>query len=89
MLEELDICFGIFSYLEGEDAKSCMHTLNLQEQYEIGIEAGKELSRIHLHPAPKHIKSWQERIIHKHKRYLEEYKNCGIKIKNDDKIWHL
>ena len=86
MIEESGICYSVFSYLEGEDAKSMLPTLNKLEQYEIGIEAGKELSRIHLHPAPSSIRSWQERIIHKHKRYLEGYKKCGIKIKNDDQI---
>lgn len=86
IVEELSICFCIFSYLEGEDAKDAIHTLNIQEQYEIGIEAGKDLSRIHLHPAPNNIRNWQERIINKHNRYLDEYKKCGIKIKNDDKV---
>lgn len=86
MLKELGVCYSIFSYMEGEDAKSSIQSFKEREQYEIGIEAGKDLARIHLHPAPVTIKSWYERSIQKHNRYLMEYKKCGIKINHDEKI---
>jgi len=86
ILEDLSVCYNIYSYIDGEDAKESMSSLTEQEQYEIGIEAGRDLSRIHLHPAPSTIKHWNERAMQKHYRYLDEYKNCGIKIDNDDKV---
>ena len=60
--------------------------LNEREQYEIGVEAGKDLARIHLQPAPLEVKNWNERSIQKHNRYLKEYKKSGIKINKEDKI---
>ena len=35
MIEELGICYSIVSYIEGDDAKSLLGTLNEREQYEI------------------------------------------------------
>lgn len=86
LFKDLGFCYSIYSYIEGEDAKSSIRSLKEEEQYEIGLEAGKDLSRIHLHPAPSNIRSWYERTIQKHNRYVEEYKKYGIKIKNEDKV---
>ncbi|MEI4770052.1 aminoglycoside phosphotransferase family protein [Psychrobacillus sp. FJAT-51614] len=86
VLEDLGICYNIYSYMEGKDVKESIPSLTEQEQYEIGIEAGRDLARIHLHPAPSTIKPWYERAVQKHYRYLDAYKNCGIKIEHDDKI---
>ncbi|MGW5953352.1 aminoglycoside phosphotransferase family protein [Bacillus mycoides] len=85
MLEE-GVCYSIFSYLEGEDAKKLLPTYSPKEQYDIGIEAGKDLAKMHTYEAPKDILPWYERAMKKHRKYLEAYKTCGIKIKNDDKI---
>ncbi|WP_249670954.1 aminoglycoside phosphotransferase family protein [Bacillus thuringiensis] len=86
ILEEEGVCYSIFSYLEGEDAKRLFSTYSPKEQYDIGIEAGKDLAKMHTLEAPKNILPWYERAIKKHRKYLEAYKTCGIKIENDDKI---
>ncbi|MED2605015.1 aminoglycoside phosphotransferase family protein, partial [Bacillus thuringiensis] len=54
--------------------------------YDIGIEAGKDLAKMHTYEAPNDILPWHERAMKKHSKYVEAYKTCGIKIKNDDKI---
>ena len=64
----------------------CYLHIRQGEQYNIGIEAGKDLATMHTHEAPKDILPWYERAMKKHRKYLEAYKTCGIKIKNDDKI---
>ncbi|AFQ25900.1 phosphotransferase [Bacillus thuringiensis] len=86
ILEEEGVCYSIFSYLEGEDAKRLLSTYSPKEQYDIGIEAGKDLAKMHTLEAPKNILPWYERAMKKHRKYLEAYKTCGIKIENDDKI---
>ena len=49
ILEDESVCYSIFSYLEGEDAKKLLPTYSSKEQYEIGIEAGKDLAKcIHM-----------------------------------------
>ncbi|MDG0959980.1 phosphotransferase, partial [Bacillus paranthracis] len=52
LLAEEGLCYGIFSYLEGEDAKKLLPTYSPKEQYEIGIEAGKDLAKMHTYEAP-------------------------------------
>ncbi|MBJ7992911.1 aminoglycoside phosphotransferase family protein [Bacillus mycoides] len=86
LLEEDGLCYSIFSYIEGEDAKKLLPTYTPKEQYDIGIEAGKDLAKMHTYEAPKDLLPWYERAMRKHSKYLEVYKTCGIKIKNDDKI---
>ncbi|MGG0155026.1 aminoglycoside phosphotransferase family protein [Bacillus mycoides] len=86
ILEEEGLCYSVFSYLEGEDAKKLLPTYTPKEQYEIGIEAGKDLAKMHIYEAPKEIHPWYERAMKKHYKYLEAYKTCGIKIKNDNQI---
>ncbi len=81
LLAEEGLCYGIFSYLEGEDAKKLLPTYSPKEQYDIGIEAGKDLAKMHTYEAPNNILPWYERAMKKHSKYLEAYKTCGINIK--------
>lgn len=85
-LYELNSCYIIYSYIDGVDVKDVLHNLTEKEQYKIGTEAGRQLSCMHLLEASPTLKSWYERAMAKHYRYLEAYKSCGIKIENDDKI---
>ncbi|MBK3493864.1 aminoglycoside phosphotransferase family protein [Viridibacillus sp. YIM B01967] len=85
-LDELNASYSIYSYIDGVDVKETLQNLTEKEQYKIGIEAGIQLSRMHLLEASSSLKPWYERAMKKHYRYLEAYKSCGIKIKNDDKI---
>ncbi|MBJ8030395.1 aminoglycoside phosphotransferase family protein [Bacillus cereus group sp. N21] len=86
VFEDIGICYNLYSYIKGKDAKILLPKYTNEEQYKIGIEAGKDLAKMHLYKAPSTIEPWDERAMQKHYRYLEEYKNCGIKIKNDEKI---
>ncbi|WHY56016.1 aminoglycoside phosphotransferase family protein [Peribacillus simplex] len=86
IIEALNAGYNIYSYIDGVDAKEAIHTLKEEEQYKIGMEAGIQLSRMHLYEAPSTVKAWYDLVMDKHYRYLNAYKSCGIKIKNDEKI---
>ncbi|MFJ7310750.1 aminoglycoside phosphotransferase family protein [Peribacillus frigoritolerans] len=86
IIDELNSCYNIYSYIDGIDAKEAIHTLTVEEQYKIGMEAGRQLSRMHLYEAPSTVNTWYDRAMDKHYRYLSAYQSCGIKIKNDEKI---
>jgi aminoglycoside phosphotransferase (APT) family kinase protein len=86
ILDELNSCYNIYSYIDGVDVKEALHILTEKEQYKIGVDAGIELSRMHLLEASSSLKPWYERAMAKHYRYLDAYKSCGIKLKNDEKI---
>lgn len=86
MIEDLSLCYTIYSYIEGKDAKDILHTLTPEEQYKLGTEAGIQLFRMHKYEAPSPMNTWYERAMAKHYRYLNAYKTSGIKIKKDEKI---
>lgn len=78
--------YMITSYIEGNDAEDEISKYSDQEQYNIGIDAGKELRKMHQLSAPDHISSWYSRKVEKHKKYIDAYLACEVKVKNDYKI---
>lgn len=81
--------YMITSYIEGKDAGDEIGKYSAQEQFNIGLEAGKELRKIHHFSAPSHIVSWHLRKEKKHKNYINDYLACGIKVENDQKIMNF
>lgn len=78
--------YMIVTYIEGNDAGTDILKVSKEEQFSIGYRAGMELRKMHQLAAPKHIESWYIRKVEKHKRYMEAYLSCGVKIKQDEKI---
>ncbi|MBS4192113.1 phosphotransferase [Bacillus sp. FJAT-49705] len=85
-VDELGICYYVLSYIEGEDARDLLPSYSSKEQYEIGLEAGKDLAKIHLVKASPLYDPWYDRIMKKYTNYVEAYHSCGIKIEGDSKI---
>ncbi|WP_342560727.1 aminoglycoside phosphotransferase family protein [Psychrobacillus sp. FSL W7-1457] len=88
-IDELGLCYNIMTYIEGEEAKDYLPYLSEQQQYELGKEAGKELFRIHMLPAPLNLESWHIRSIKKHNRYLEQYKSYNLSFENMERVIHF
>jgi aminoglycoside phosphotransferase (APT) family kinase protein len=86
VIEDANLCYMVLHFLEGEDAEQLLPTYTEEEQYQIGLEAGKELRKMHMYSAPLHIASWNLRQLEKCQRYVDAYKQCGISIKNDEQI---
>lgn len=82
----LGIAYMILSYIEGNDAADELPKLAEHEQYRIGVEAGKELFKMHQWRAPDSMPSWYDSKRNKHTRYLEQYSSCGVRVRNDAKI---
>ena len=78
--------YMVTTYLEGLDAEEMLPSLPESAQYQIGVDAGKELLKIHNFKAPEHLESWYERKRRKHQFYIHDYKLCGMKIDQDEKI---
>lgn len=78
--------YMITSYIEGKDAEDEISKYSDQEQYNTGIDAGKELRKMHQLSAPDYISSWYSRKVEKHKKYIDAYLECEVKVKNDHKI---
>jgi aminoglycoside phosphotransferase (APT) family kinase protein len=84
-IKSLDICYMILRYVKGDDASEALPSLSYDEQYQIGFEAGQELRLMHGLIAPN-SESWYERRISKHNRQYEIYRNCGVKLPEENSI---
>lgn len=78
--------YMLISYIEGNDAADELPRYAVNDQFKIGIDAGIELKKMHQYNAPKHVSSWYERKVNKHRRCMDQYMNCGVRVRNDDKI---
>jgi aminoglycoside phosphotransferase (APT) family kinase protein len=85
-IDSLDICYMLLSYVEGEDAFDILPSLSEEEQYQIGLQAGIELRIMHDIPAPHIDEDWYEKRFSKHLRQYETYRNCGVKLAEEDAI---
>lgn len=83
ILEDLGIGFMVLSFIEGDDAAEVLSKLSLTEQFHIGVEAGRELQKIHNYIAPNNITPWYERKLKKHNEYLNKYFQLDVRIKKD------
>lgn len=81
--------YMITSYIEGKDAEDEISKYSDQEQFNIGIEAGKELRKMHRISAPDYIPSWYSRKVEKHRKYIDAYLACEIEVNNDHKIMNF
>lgn len=78
--------YMITSFLEGIDAQDELPNYADEDHYIIGFQAGQELRKMHLFEAPNHISSWYSRKLEKHKKYIDAYLECQVRIKNDEQI---
>ena len=78
--------YSLLTWIEGEDAREILVTLDKQKQYKLGIEAGNLLREIHRIPAPISQENWATRFNHKANRKIEAYKKCPIKVDGMEKM---
>lgn len=84
--EDFHICYYVLSYIEGADAAESLVDCSADEQYEIGLQAGRDLHTMHKFQAPKELGTWYERAIRKHRNYVAAYKDIGITLRHADRI---
>jgi len=71
-------CFTLLEYIAGEDAETALPRLPERAQYEIGLQAGRELYRIHQLEGKETSQEWFERRLRKRRRYIERAKELGL-----------
>jgi len=76
----------VTSYVEGKDAEEAITQYAEDVQFQIGVEAGMEIRKVHQLAAPSHMERWATRKAEKHQRYIDAYHECGIRIPYDTDI---
>ncbi len=74
----------LYEWLEGEDLETIIKDLTVKEQYNLGIEAGNIQKYIHSHEGNNC--DWYDKYSKKIFRIIDAYRNCGIKMPEDDII---
>lgn len=77
-----DGVYMVQSWIEGTDARELLPTLTEKQAYDLGVEAGQILKKIHTIPAPEEIEDWEIFFNRKMDRKIEMYKNCPLKYEN-------
>ena len=81
-----DKVYIILSYLEGVDAKEVVSKLSNIEAYNLGVEAGKTLQKLHAISIPIQEKTWWEKYQLKMYRKIDNLNNCEYKIPMQNEV---
>ncbi|MBN1433093.1 MAG: aminoglycoside phosphotransferase family protein [Methanomicrobiaceae archaeon] len=71
-------CYMVLEYIEGSDLEDELPSLSEEEQYELGLQAGRELLNLHRLDAPVLPAPWHERYSLKYARKCQRFDEWGI-----------
>ena len=71
-------CYMILEYMQGTDLEEEIPLLGEKEQYELGLQAGRELLNLHRLDAPPLPAKWHERYSRKYARKCAMLDESGI-----------
>lgn len=78
----------LYKWIEGHEAKEILPTLTFEEQYELGLEAGRILKAIHTIPGANQF-GWRDFFLKKIERKKSMYLNCEYKYDNDQCLFNV
>ncbi|MNO52825.1 Phosphotransferase enzyme family protein [compost metagenome] len=78
--------YSLFTWVEGEDAREIIPLLSMEDQYRLGVDAGKALRLIHEMDGEHYHSSWADYYNAKIDRYIQNYQTCGIHIEGAEEI---
>jgi aminoglycoside phosphotransferase (APT) family kinase protein len=83
-LPNSNIGYMLLTFIDGEEATDILPAYSPSIQRAIGLEAGRELAKMHRWHAPVSTATWHERKLAKHKRYMEHYLKGEARLKGDE-----
>jgi aminoglycoside phosphotransferase (APT) family kinase protein len=81
--EEQQVCYTIMSYLNGVSGDISIPYKSIEEQYSLGLLAGRELRKIHL-ITPQEPFNWYDRRTEKYQKKIDECKRLGLTFYKQD-----
>lgn len=76
--DDESFCYMILDYIAGSDGEVMLPGLNRRDQYDLGLDAGRELLKLHNMDAPLCNESWHERVSRKYARKCAIFDEMGI-----------
>ncbi|WP_048148748.1 phosphotransferase family protein [Methanolacinia paynteri] len=71
-------CYMVLEYVQGSDLEKAMPHFSGEEQYKLGLQAGRELLSLHRMDAPRLPAEWHERYSRKYARKWARFSESGI-----------
>ena len=78
------ICYSLFHFIDGVDAESALGKNSNKVQYNIGLEAGRDLKKIN--SLKSSTNTWKERKIKKNAYYITEYNKLNYSFPKDKNV---
>jgi aminoglycoside phosphotransferase (APT) family kinase protein len=78
----------LLDFMEGTGGETALDGLAAQDQYRLGVLAGKELKRLHAMPAPAGLPDWSEAVSAKYARKAAAFDAQGLNLPGIDRT-HL
>lgn len=75
--------YQLLTWIDGEDAESVLPALTEAEQYNLGLQSGEILRKIHSMPAPHTQEDWAVRFNRKTDNKVQKYRECGLRFDGD------
>lgn len=78
------LVYMVLTYLEGEDAEQIIESKSDKEAYNLGVQAGKALYKLHQIPVSQGNQSWYDRFKEKIEVKVKKLQECTYKLNNSD-----
>lgn len=76
--------YSLQTWIDGQDAEAVIPKLPVEEQYSLGLSAGRMIRKIHSIPAPEGIPDWGEKFSGKIDRKIRMYEECPLKLEGGE-----
>jgi aminoglycoside phosphotransferase (APT) family kinase protein len=90
-VNEHNLCYSITDWLDGEDGEEAIPKLDVQTQYEVGYDAGRELRLIHTLKTDQSTKSSEDHSKKSKQEFetcLKRFKQLNLNLPYEDEIIH-
>ena len=78
--------YMVLTYLEGVDAEQAVSKLDDKQAYDLGIQAGITLRKLHQIPINEVSQSWYDRFKEKMEVKIEKLRNCSYKLEKSEML---
>ena len=76
--------YSLYTWIKGEDAAEEISKFSEEEQYKLGVNAGRYLKEIHSVNAPKSIEDWESRFNRKQEEKTKTTSRRKTKVKGSE-----
>ena len=78
--------YMVLSYLEGIDAEVAIESVNDKQAYDLGIQAGIILKKLHQIPVKEVCEPWYDRFVSKLEVKINNLRNCKYKLDKSEML---